>query len=397
MKKIVALDIYGSGISGLLCGYFALKRGFKKISIVSRGKGLIQTVNTPWGMAELAANSILENSSVTQLLKELGIPYQYYRSVGKKKYIYHRGKAKRWPLSPFETLVSLPKLYRLGSKHKALKPKPMETMADWVKRGPGEKIGNRLVLTGLKGIYGPDTENLSSSLVLSSLFQNSVDSGSKGSLSFDKGMGFFIKCLESFLFSKGVKFYDQDPSDKGDVSIVCTPSWSLPEVARSHSELLSKIKYQDVTTTTVFLDKDLELPFEGFGCLFQENEGVLGVIKNTDLFDGRAVSGLISETWILDGRKYNREDQVSDVMDFRQDKFSRRSKPLGYKWKHWERAFPKYDLNLERSLRNLNENRMPNVYFFGNWTGALGIGRLIKSCPHFIEDIVKDLSGKRNI
>ncbi len=388
------IHIYGSGISGLVTAYNFYKLGFLDINIHTRGRGVIQSLLTEDGVVELAANSILQNTEVTNLLNEFEIEYEYYSSLGKKKYIFFGEKAVRWPLSFLETFKSVPSLIKLSLKSQKMRPKEFETIDEWSKRTIGSLLSERLFKIGLKGIYGPNTGDLSASLCLSSLFEKREEA-SKGSISFKKGMGSFIKVLENELSLSGVKFHNIDKDEvqnqKNGISVICTPAHSVPSFIKND---FSKIDYHSISIVTYIHKEEDRLPFKGFGCLFDDNEeGVLGVILNSDLFDNRALKGSISETWILKGDIYKDEYSLGPVEKFRSDKFKVSSSYSQRYFKHWDKAFPVYSIALERSLKDIKKES--NIYFFGNWTGRIGIGRLIEESPKFVREILRDMSNKR--
>ncbi len=123
-----------------------------------------------------------------------------------------------------------------------------------------------------------------------------------------------------------------------------------------------------------------------------EPKGVLGLILNSDLFDLRAKKGLVSETWIMDGDVVKSEnDALSVIKNSRADFFKKTNQIEKVYFKHWNKAFPNYSVELERVLNELKPQQ--EVSFFANWTGALGIGSMIDRGPSFAKSVKKMMSG----
>jgi len=284
----------------------------------------------------------------------------------------------------------------LALKREKYEPLENETVSEWGRRTVGELVSKRLIQRGLQGIYGPETGNLSASLCLAPIFAKSKRS-SKGSLSFKNGMGSFIKVLENEVPLMGAQF--ENISDGGEkvqkpegVSIICSPAHSLPQFVEHKFAL---IKYHSISTVTLIFPETARLPFKGFGCLFDEKEskGILGVILNSDLFDNRANEGEVSETWILNGDIFKSPEDLVNLLDFREEKFNKEASPIDIYFKWWKEAFPVYNLDLENEIKKINVK--DDTYFFGNWTGKIGIGRLIEESPLFIKRVLEDLTSKK--
>ncbi len=381
--------VYGSGVSGLIAAYFLYKKGFKVTVIDPYNKHKISTLIVSEGLVERAANSILCNQATKDLLNEIGLEYEFYSDLGKKKYVFINGKTKRWPLSFIQTLKNLKPLFALMKKNPQIKPLENETLKDWGLRVLREPLLDNLIVPGLQGIYGGDVKELSASLVLKNFFQ--LDRKDfLGSISFKNGMQEFCDYLKGYLIKKGASF-EKESLKNYNFRVISTPTYSLPDcVSMDIKNILSKVSYKKISTMTVFMDKEDRVPFKGFGCVFKnQKKGVLGLILNSDIFTNRAKQGLVSETWIFNGCFIKEEKTaLSLVKSFREEKFFRKNKIIRSYFKYWEQAFPAYDLTLEGVLKKI-EKYKHEMYFFANWTGNLGIGSMIQNGEAFAKNILK--------
>ena len=397
------IAVYGAGVSGLIAAYYLFKKNLLVDVIDPYGQTTIGSLETEYGVIEKAANSILANSDVIDLLKDIGLEYEYYFDAGKRKYVFSRNKASKWPLTFMETLKNLKKLFSFARKKEHMRPLAYETIGKWGRRVMGETVTQKLICPALQGIYGANSKDVSAKLAFGHLFdqannkKKSKPKGKKvsGSLSFPKGMQEFQDGLKDFLEKNGVSFVKEKVKDREySYSVVSTPTHSLPEcVSDQNKELLSKIEYKKVSTLTVFVDEKDRMDFSGFGCVFEgEPKGVLGLLLNSDLFDGRAKEGLVSETWILNGEIHTDEEETLVIIGkVRKFVFKRENKVVSSYFKHWEKAFPNYSVELEHVLNELEPQE--DVDFFANWTGSLGIGSMIKNGDAFASKVLEKVNG----
>jgi oxygen-dependent protoporphyrinogen oxidase len=380
--------VYGSGVSGLIASYYLDKRGFKVSVVDPFDEPILQTLKVDEGLVELAANSILMNDEVKSLLEDLNLDYIHYSEAGKKKFFFREGKLTRWPLSLFQSLSLIPFFLKFLFFKKSLEPMSQETLKDWAFKHLPIKFYERIFKRALQGVYGPDVDSLSSSLVLKNFFK----SGSKslGSVSFKSGMSELTTSLKNRLLSNGVEFLKQEPDSFKGLKVISTPAHSVPHsLPLEDKNFLSKISYHNISTVTLFFDEKDKVKFSGFGAVFEDVPGVLGLILNSDLFPNRALEGLVSETWILDGRVFHNESEsLKEILGLRQrlTEKSEVSLPKAIYFKNWPKAFPIYNLTLERVLKDLqveDYTTEKEIFYFANWTGSLGIGKMIAKGDEF--------------
>ena len=385
--------VFGSGVSGLVAAYYLNKKGFKVSVIDPYNKPILQTLEVEEGIVELAANSILFNESAKKMFEELDLEYSFYKAAGKKKYFFRKNIITRWPLNFFQSLSLIGFFFKFIFFKKSLEPKKQETLKLWSLRTLPTAFYERVFKRALQGVYGPNVDNLSANLVLSSFFKP----GAKGlgSVSFYNGMSTFPKKLKEYLKAEGVSFKSEEPKDFSGIRVISTPAHSLPNATPEvHKKILSKVSYHNISTITLFVDEKAKANISGFGVVFEDVKGVLGLIFNSDLFDNRAKEGLVSETWILEGGHYSIETEaLSAVLDVRErmnGKFDQALVKSSY-FKNWSKAFPVYDLNLEEALSELSQE--DKVYYFANWTGSLGIGKMMAKGEEFSEIVFRGANG----
>lgn len=87
MKKVV---VVGGGFSGLVTAYYLSRRGFAVDlhEASPRLGGLIGTERLDSGLVESAANGLILNDTVVELLTDLGVEYIHPLRGAKKRFIY---------------------------------------------------------------------------------------------------------------------------------------------------------------------------------------------------------------------------------------------------------------------------------------------------------------------
>src|SRR6476620_11483031 len=107
------VTVIGAGIAGLLSAYQLDRKGYE-VTLVEQSHqlgGLIQTQDTPWGISESAAHSLLVTESMQNFFQEIGFELVPVRADSKARYIMREGKLRRFPLSVGESLRALTRAY----------------------------------------------------------------------------------------------------------------------------------------------------------------------------------------------------------------------------------------------------------------------------------------------
>jgi len=376
------VTIVGAGFSGLTLAreLARLKVPVRIVESSSHAGGLIFTRQHTHGMVETAANALLADDNVEELLHDLGLHTAKAGEFRSRRYIFWNHPA-RWPLDGFSSLKLL-KLLLPGNQ-----PLPEETIQQWAERTVDQQFANRLLAPALRGVYAGDSYRLSASLTVAPLL--SAGKKSRGSVAPQDGMGQLIIALSEYLVSEGVRFeYGQKfglDSEPRTPTVLATSAWAAGEIlATAYPELSQQLGRCEslplISVTAFFPHQEGEL--KGFGCLFPEAQGFrsLGVLFNDCIFEGR--SKLRSETWIFGGAlnpavmELSDEQLKANLLTDREHLMNKATSPLSLHITRWPRALPHYTVDWEKSLRELNVPAP--LYLHGNYLGDLGLARILK-------------------
>ncbi|MDZ4676593.1 MAG: FAD-dependent oxidoreductase [Oligoflexia bacterium] len=395
------VHIIGSGFSGLTSAFYLYKSGFEVevFELEKNSGGLIQTIKTPWGLSETAANGILNSVLLEDLCKDIGLTLGQPKKTSRRRFIFCQ-RPRQWPLGFRDTLVVL---WRFIFKRNKL-PKPYESVALWVTRLFGKAALKWLVSPALHGIYAGDTEKMSATLIFTTLNSRERVKTQKyrGIVSPQNGMGEVILKLQTYLQAQGVKFYFEtkyELSKSLDHPIVISTSVDgASGILRAHypeyAQKLSDIEVLPVISVTLFYKKGAEA-LNGFGCLFPRETGfrVLGVLCNDKIFENRS-SGH-SETWIYGGAldktviEKSDEEIIKLIKSERERLYHKVDEPLGFSINRWNKALPHYTLELEKTLNENWQDNLANnnIWLMGNYLGSLGLSQILVSTSQLPEKI----------
>jgi oxygen-dependent protoporphyrinogen oxidase len=384
-KSHKEIHIIGAGFSGLTIAYYLNKYGFNNITIFEKNEkagGLISTTKTEYGLVESAANTIILNQYLADLLKDIELSPQYPLKESRKRYIYNSGKFKKWPLSINDTLIFAKGLLKLAVNKKKYKPVKNQTIFNWALKVFNRNIANILITPGLQGIYASDGKELSSSLILNKFFSNQKDKKAKsqGVISFTAGMESLPNKLTKYLTSNGVLFNYNNRKNKINTNTLTIIATSLNDAKDLHSEILckfEKVPLKDITTTTLFFNQNRHL-VPGFGVLYPRDQDVvsLGSLMNDKIFSGRSIKSS-SETWIIQNNKESDYDIVEQILKDRNTIIKRSEVPIKHFVKTWNGAFPLYGLELEQALSKEDKLSNEDIFLTGNYLGQLGLSGIL--------------------
>jgi oxygen-dependent protoporphyrinogen oxidase len=400
------VKVIGAGFSGLVTAYYLVKEGFR-IRIVeknSRAGGLIQTLQTPHGPVETAANGLRNSVRLEAICADIGVPLHATRREARARFIF-RGRPKRFPLSASDIL----KLgFRFAASATSLRPGPAETITNWGRRVVGAGATDYFLAPALGGIYAGDPDRLSASLIfgqatLPAHLQTTRPARPKlhGTVAPPKGMQQLVDGLHSYLVRAGVEFvFNHDTRVEADEpAIVCTSARAaarcLTETAPQLSECLRQIEMTPVVTATCQYDP-AAAKLKGFGCLFPRHEGfrARGVLFNESIFEGRGPAH--SETWIFGGALDRGIVDMSDrelmqlIATERKTLYGEDHEPMGIHLTTWPEALPHYSIDLERILTTLPAPP-PNVALVGNYLGRIGLAKLVERAAFVAKEFRKTL------
>jgi protoporphyrinogen/coproporphyrinogen III oxidase len=400
------VKVVGAGFSGLVTAYYLVKEGFR-VQIVEKTShpgGLIQTLQTPHGPVETAANGIRNSVRLEAICGDIGVPMRATRREARARFIF-RGRPTRFPLEGSEVL----KLgFKFASSATSLRPRPMETIANWGRRVVGVGATDFFLAPALGGIYAGDPDRLSASLIfgqasLPAHLQTTRPARPKlhGSVAPPKGMQQLVDGLSDYLNRAGVEFaFNREAQIKPDEpAIVCTSARAaagcLMDAAPQLGESLRQIEMMPVVTATCQYDP-AAAKLKGFGCLFPRHEGfrARGVLFNEWIFEGRGPAH--SETWIFGGALDPGISEMSDreiiqlIATERKRLYGEEHEPIGIHLTTWPEALPHYSIDLERILTTLPAPPA-NVALVGNYLGRIGLAKLIERAAFAAKEFRKTL------
>lgn len=394
----IPVTIVGAGFSGLVSAFFLAESGHAVVihEQSDRVGGLIQTHSFPWGIIETAANGILTSIEFETMCKKIGVSLVAAQPDGKARYIYRRGKPRRWPLTVWETLVLLSRLpfFKLNP------PLAKESVSSWARRALGEGATKGLVTPALQGIYAGDSGQMNAQLIFGRFFQPKVarrKSHFSGTVAPEGGMNALLLALQSHLKSRGVVIHMNSRPMLSQLSRPVLVATSLPAARKFLSQtkeinqpLYSKVAMLPVASLSLAFPKTAK-KITGFGCLFARDEGVrsLGVIFEESIFGNRSSHHL--ERWILGGALDQEVTALSDeeileiVLKDRAKAFSDSTPPLSFHLKKWNEALPHYTEDLMNALHSNDSALLESsgIFLAGNYRGKIGLTGIFEKARLF--------------
>ena len=379
------VTVIGAGLSGLATAWYLSEAGVSVtvIDAGSRAGGLIQTQHAPEGLIETAARAFPWTDRTRELFEKAGVPPAFARDESKRRYIFRRGRARRWPLTAVETVGTAA---RFGTAWitRRTSPRAAETVDAWGTRVLGRAATKWLLAPALQGIYASAPEELSAV----ALFGKGRPRGGKLAAP-PRGMGELIDRLQAALIERGVTFEFGRAVQPGAIgerpTVICT---SAPAAARLLAasapvvaSALERIRMVSVMAVTAFFAPRHD-DLRGFGVLFPRTSGVraLGAVFNTEVFAGRG--DLRSETWIfgdlnpsaLPGTDADAERQVNHD---RAILTGRAESPVACYVTRQLAALPVYDQAVLDARTAVA--RLPgHLCLAGNYLGRLGVSSLLE-------------------
>jgi protoporphyrinogen/coproporphyrinogen III oxidase len=392
-KVMPTITVVGAGFSGLTTAYFLTKQGHKVriVERTDRAGGLINTIRTPHGLVETAANGLLNSTRLEAMCADLEVPLMPTRKEGRRRFIF-RGKPKQMPL----TLSDIGRMaLRFGVSARTLRPRQFETVADWGRRVIGRGATDYLLTPALGGIYAGDPERLSASLIFGRaslpdhLATNRPQKARvRGTVAPADGMQQLIYGLQNHLEKAGVEFqFNQESAvDPGAPAVVCLSARAAAEYLAPQAPVLGaalhEIEMLSIATVSCFY-ATTAAKLNGFGCLFPRDQGfrARGVLFNNSIFGGRGPAH--AETWIfggaLDPGAVKLTDaEFADVIASEREKFyGKKDPPLDIYVTRWPNALPHYSIEFEKVLTTLPAPP-ENIALVGNYLGRIGLAKILE-------------------
>jgi protoporphyrinogen/coproporphyrinogen III oxidase len=397
------VTIWGAGFSGLVLGYYLKQQGYR-ITIYERSNrvgGKIQTKKTAYGLAEAAAHALYLNPDGLELLKELKLdPVPAQKKL--KKLVLINGKPRR----PYQFQV----LAKLAFN--AVKKPPLVsdglTVAEFFRPLLGQEIIHHFLTPAMSGIYATPAENLHFKSIFHMVsgkaqfdsywefirnLRKSLKSEPKpelsGSVTFEGGMQGLINRLAEVLKPDIKLNYKEHFRIKGN-TVVCTDALSaaelISEVRPEFAIDLKRIRYQELSSTTVFLKREIRALSKSFGVVIplEMNYHSIGVINNKAIFPINN-SNVFSYTLI--SRKKTTEEEIHHDLKLLYPEFV----PEDVEHmdvNHWEKAIPIYDLQRYLSVKKLHQlaRKEENFAIFGNYVAGLSLREMITAAKTFAKE-----------
>lgn len=394
------VNIWGAGFSGLIIGYYLKEKGYK-VTIYERSNkigGKIGTKKTTAGLIEIGANALYMNADAMDLLKELKLePLPATKKL--KRLLLLNGRPKR----PFQLSI-LSKLTLNAHKKPPLITDGL-TVGEFFKPLIGLENINKFISPVLGGIYAAEADQLHFKSIFSDLsnvaqfdsywdFIRTMVKNQKlkpklevaGSVSFEGGMQTLINKLGEILKSEIKLNYKEHFRIKGS-TILCTDAMTaadlLSELKPEFSTELSRIRYQALTTVTVFLKREIRSLHKAFGVLIPLENGFncMGVINNKAIFPSNN-ENVYSYTFIS-RKKCSDEDIMADIKTLNGEFVPEDIDHIENTY--WDKALPVYDLQRYLSIKKLHQlaQKEENFAIFGNYVAGISLREMISAAKTF--------------
>ena len=382
--------VVGAGLSGLTAAWRLAEAGYSVeiFEAAQRPGGLIETIGTPLGQVEGAANAFVWTPSVATLFQSFDIAPQFASTEASRRYIFRNARPRLWPLSTGET-IALALRATSSAVRKRSAPVGRETVVEWSDRVWGRPATKWLISPALQGLYAAPADQLAAAAVIGrggSLFRRGK--GSKIAAPAG-GMSALMSRLVDRLerqgatFSFGARLESLDPAIP---TVVATCARAAAPLVEPHAPrlgaALASLPMTTLSLATAFFpphDRDLH----GFGVLFPRGCGVeaLGVRFDSDIFPAALDRKWRTETWIsrVDESQCGFLDSYQLWRAAAADRYvftGRTDEPADVVTTYRPNALPLYGsgvLDIQGRLSDLP----PWLALAGNYMGRLGASKLL--------------------
>lgn len=408
MKRIIGkinpedrhVTIWGAGFSGLILGYFLKDQGYR-ITIYEKSNrvgGKIQTKKTHGGLVETGPNALFLNQDGLELLRELKLePMPAAKKL--RRLLMVNGK----PKNPFQL-----NLFSKIATNVYKKPPLVSdglTVADFFRPLLGQENIQDYLSPALGGLYASTADQLHFKSIFPQvgkkaqfdsywsfikLMINNQKAQPKlelsGSVTFDGGMQTLINRLAEILRHDIKLNYKENFRVKGN-TIVCTDAINaselLKEVRPAVSAELGRIQYRTLSSSTVFVKREIKSLAKSFGVLIPLGSGYhsIGVINNKAIFPGNNQN--VSSYTLISPKKITNEEVLADLSlmnpEISKDEVDH------IETTHWDKALPIYDLQLYLAVKKLHQlvGNEPNLAIFGNYVAGISLREMITAAKNF--------------
>jgi protoporphyrinogen oxidase len=408
MKRIIGkinpevrhVTIWGAGFSGLILGYFLKDQGYSVTIYEKSNKvgGKIHTKRTGAGLVETGANALYLNQDVLDLLKELKLePIPAAKKL--RRLLMIKGKPKNpFQLSLFSKIVS--NVYK--------KPPLVSdglTVADFFLPLLGQDNVQHYLSPVLGGLYATPADQLhfksifpqvgtkaqfdsywSFIRMIMKLHKNQAKLELTGSVTFEGGMQTLINRLAEVL-KHDIKLNHKDHFKLKPNTIICTDSYNasmlLKDLRPQLSNELSRIQYRSMSTSTLFIKREIKSLQKAFGVLIPPGNGYnsIGILNNKAVFPTNN-QNMGSYTFIS-LKNLTDEEVLQDVLLLNSDVKGEDIEHI--ETTKWEKALPVYDLQLYLAVKKLHQlaQQENDLAIFGNYVAGISLREMITAAKTF--------------
>lgn len=408
MKRIIGkinpedrhVNIWGAGFSGLVLGYFLKDQGYS-ITIFEKSNqvgGKIQTRLTDAGLAETGPNALFLNEDGLKLIRELKLdPIPATKKL--RRLLMVNGRPRQaFQLSLFSKIVT-----------NAFRKPPLVsdglTVAEFFTPLLGQENVEGYLSPALGGLYATPAHQLHFKSVFSQVGKraqfNSYWSFIKlitkqqktqpktdlnGSISFEGGMQTLINRLAEVL-KQDIKLNHKEPFKVKGNTVICTDALNASTLLQEARPLLSmelaRINYRALSSSTVFLKRDIKSLNKAFGVLIPLENGYhsIGVLNNRAIFPANNEN--VSSYTFISPKKLSDEDVLQDLALLSSDISG--EDIVHVETTHWDKALPVYDLQLFLAVKKLHQLAVKesNLAVFGNYVAGISLREMITAAKVF--------------
>jgi oxygen-dependent protoporphyrinogen oxidase len=397
MKRIA---IIGGGISGLTVLHY-LKQRFKDtvdIMLFEREAscgGTIRSLHKDSCLFEYGPNGFLGNQPATfALIQELGMADAMITAgtASRGRYLKVNRQLQAVPLNPIALmttpLFSIPDKWSLLMGCFKRNISKDTSIYDYVSRRFSASIAETLIDPFINGIYAGNIKHLHMGSAFPKFKKSRLHS-------FKRGMAEIIDAL-SRRYQANIQTSAEIASlpDDADAVIIATPAYAAANIVEAVNPplagLLNQMPYAPIAVAGLVFPQDTfhKMP-EGFGYLVpsKEKKDVLGVLIESNVFEGRAGKGQIMLRVMFGGMHHpaiiNDDPQtiLSKACQEIDDTYGVVSPPLATFVKIWPKAIPQYELNYPSWRQSMAQElaKTEHLYLCANYLDGISFNDCVNN------------------
>lgn len=408
MKRVIGkinpesrhVTIWGAGFSGLILGYFLKDQGYSVTIYEKSNKvgGKIQTKRTGAGLVEKGANALYLSQDVLELLKDLKLePIPASRKL--RRLLMIKGKPKN--VFQFSLLTKI-----ISNIYK--KPPLVSdglTVAEFFRPLIGQENIQNYLSPALGGLYATSADQLHFKTIFSQVGkkaqfnsywafikmimkykQNLPKLELTGSVTFEGGMQTLINRLAEIM-KHDIKLNHKETFKIKGNTIICADAMSasalLKETRPELSSTLARIQYRQLSSSTVFLNREIKSLQKAFGILIPLGKefNSIGVVNNKAIFP---INNVNHFSYTLISPKHLTPKEVQqDLVLLSEDITTSNIEHIETTF--WDKALPIYDLQLYLSIKKLHQlaHHEENLAIFGNYVAGISLREMITAAKNF--------------